>query len=219
MLLRCATGLGAGNKSSIELGGWYFNDKQIPVGKSCQSTFQVRQASGRLYPGVINLYPCRTELLLTEEGVYLCNIRNSSMINQTMRVGLYLGGRSKLHDEWLLLLTILSLYIAAPCIDPPSTSDVTIIVGYPLTLSCTSRGSPPDTFTWMKDGVPITQSTSFRIETYTNTSAVYRSDYIINAVSSSDIGSYTCTVINPIGSDNETITVTGKYCGLLFLLL
>ena len=85
------------------------------------------------------------------------------------------------------------------------------VVGYSLTLSCTSRGSPPDTFTWMKDGVLI--QTNFTIVTYTNISAVYRSDYIINAVSSSDIGSYACTVTNPIGSDKKTITVTGMYCG------
>ena len=99
MLLRCATGLGAGSESSIGLGGWYFNGGQIPVGMTCQSTFQVRQASNRLYPGVINLYPCRRELLLNEEGFYSCTIRNSSMIYQTMRVALYLSGRSELHDD------------------------------------------------------------------------------------------------------------------------
>ena len=101
VLLRCATGLGAGSESSINLGGWYFNGKQISVGTTCQmqSTFQVRQASNKLYPGVINLYPCRRELLLNEEGFYSCTIRNSSMIYQTMRVGLYLSGRSELHDD------------------------------------------------------------------------------------------------------------------------
>ena len=99
-----------------------------------------------------------------------------------------------------------------------SSSSVTIVVGSPLTLSCTSQGSPPDTFTWMKDGFPITQSTSITTVTYTNTSAVYRSDYIINNVSSSDSGTYTCTVSNPIGSDSETITVT-TIPGMYFVLL
>ena len=93
-------------------------------------------------------------------------------------------------------------------VDLPSSSTITVVVGLPLTLSCTSQGSPPDTFTWMKDGVSITQSTSITTVTHTNTSAVYRSDYIINSVSSSDNGTYTCTVTNPIGSDSETITVT-----------
>ena len=104
-------------------------------------------------------------------------------------------------------------------IDPPSSSTVTVVVGFPLTLSCTSQGSPPDTFTWMKDGVSITQSTSVTTVTHTNISAVYHSDYIINSVSSSDNGTYTCTVTNPIGSDSETITVMtipGMYCTSLF---
>ena len=41
------------------------------------------------------------------------------------------------------------------------------------------------------------------------TSAVFRADYFIDNVTTSDSGTYTCTVTNPIGSDNETITVSG----------
>jgi len=97
-------------------------------------------------------------------------------------------------------------------IDPPSSSTVTIVVGSPLTLSCTSQGSPPDTFTWRKDGGPILQSTSITTVTYTNTSAVFRANYSINSVTTSDSGTYTCTVTNPIGSDSESITVTVGMC-------
>jgi len=93
-------------------------------------------------------------------------------------------------------------------IDPPSSSTVTVVVGSPLTLSCTSRGSPPDTFTWRKDSDPIVQSTSITTVTHNNTSAVFRSDYSINSVTSSDSGTYTCTVTNPIGSSGSSITVT-----------
>ena len=92
-------------------------------------------------------------------------------------------------------------------LDPPSSSTVTVAVGSPLTLSCTSQGSPPDTFTWRKDSGPIVQFTSITSVTYTNTSAVFRSYYSINSVVTSDRGTYTCTVTNPIGSDSETITV------------
>ena len=92
-------------------------------------------------------------------------------------------------------------------IDPPSSSNVTVVVGSPLILSCTSRGSPPDTFTWSKDGGPIVQSTSITTVTHTDTSAVFHADYSINSVTTSDSGTYTCTVTNPIGSDSETITV------------
>ena len=99
-------------------------------------------------------------------------------------------------------------------IDPPSSSNVTVVVGPPLTLSCTSRGSPPDTFTWRKDSGPIVQSTSITTVNHTNTNAVFRADYSINSVTTNDNGTYTCTVTNPIGSDSETITVN---VGMFFL--
>ena len=92
-------------------------------------------------------------------------------------------------------------------IDTPSSSTINVNLGDPLTLNCTSQGSPPDTFTWMKNGVPVTQSTSITEVTYNDTSAVFRADYSIDNTATSDSGTYTCNVTNPIGSDNATITV------------
>ena len=110
----------------------------------------------------------------------------------------------------LIVNHLSSLYTAAPMIDTPSSSTVTVVVGSLLTLSCTSRGSPPDTFTWRKDGVLIVQSTSITTVNHTNTSAVFRADYSINNVTTSNSGTYTCTVTNPIGSDSEMFNVTGR---------
>ena len=95
-------------------------------------------------------------------------------------------------------------------IDPLSSSTVTVNVGSSLTLSCTSRGSPPGTFTWKKDNGLIKEYTNIT----TVTSTVLHADYSINSVTTSDSGIYTCTVTNPIGSDNETITVNvrGMFC-------
>ena len=93
-------------------------------------------------------------------------------------------------------------------INPPSSSTVAVIVDSPLTLSCTSRGSPPDTFTWRKDSGSIVQSTNITAVTHDSTSAVFRADYSINGVSISDSGTYTCTVTNPIGSSSEVISVS-----------
>ena len=93
-------------------------------------------------------------------------------------------------------------------IDTPSSSTVAVYVGYPLTLSCTSRRSLPDTFTWRKDNDPtVLESTSITEVDYTSTSTVFRADYWIDSVTTSDSGIYTCNVTNPIGSDSATITV------------
>ena len=92
--------------------------------------------------------------------------------------------------------------------DTPSSSTVTVAVDSSLTLSCTSRGSPPDTFTWRKDNGPtVLQSTSITAVDYTSTSAVFRADYSIDSVTTSDSGTYTCTITNPFGSNSTTFTV------------
>ena len=99
-------------------------------------------------------------------------------------------------------------------IDPPSSSTVTVAVGDSSTLSCTSQGSPPDTFTWMKDGTPAPLTPTLTTVTHDSTTAEFRSDYIINDVTTSDSGTYTCTVTNPIGNNSVNITVvvvTGEW--------
>ena len=109
--LRCASGLGPSDRNSnTVLGGWYFNGTKLflPVGGSgCVDghTIEMRGASGRNYPGVINLYLCGT-FTTTEEGVYSC-----IMMNQTVRVGVYFSGRSESLDMYPItsLLTIFHL--------------------------------------------------------------------------------------------------------------
>ena len=115
-------------------------------------------------------------------------------------------------------LTHLSfLCTVAPIIDPPSSSIVTVVVGSPLTLSCTSQGSPPDTFTFMKNGRPVTPDPSVTPVTYTNSTSVFRADYSVSSATSVHAGTYTCTVTNPIGSDSKIITVdvSGKHLPII----
>jgi len=214
VILRCASGLGpSGVSLNIVLGGWYFNENKLSERMNCSnSKFEVRGANTKKYPGVINLYLCNP-LTTGEEGVYSCVIRNSSMKTQTKRVGLYLRGRSESLDMYTIVNHLSSLYTAAPTIDPASSSTITVAVGSSLTLSCTSQGSPPDTFTWRKDNGPMIQSTSITNVTHNNSNAVFRANYFINSTTASDNGTFTCTVTNPIGSDDKNITVivVGKY--------
>ena len=108
----------------------------------------------------------------------------------------------------LSLNQLSSLYTAAPIIDTRSSSTVAVNVGSSLRLNCTSLGSPPDTFTWRKDNdQTVLQSTNITAVDYTSIIAVFRADYSIDNVTTSDSGTYICTVTNPIGSDSATITV------------
>ena len=94
-------------------------------------------------------------------------------------------------------------------IDTPSSSTVIVAIGSSLTLSCTSRYSPPDTFTWRKKNGPVLESTTTVVD-YNSISAVFRANYFIDSAAANNSGTYTCTVTNPIGSSNATITVNGK---------
>ena len=133
---------------------------------------------------------------------------DGSMMNQSVSLGVYFAVRSELLDLYIPSLNHLSsLYTAAPMIDTPLSPNVTVNIGDSLTLSCTSRGSPPDTFTWRKDNGPVLQSTTTPV-THNDNSAVFHANYSIDSVTTSDSGTYTCTVTNPIGSDSTTITVS-----------
>ena len=220
VLARCLTGLGPTsiiNEASGDLGGWYFNGNMIPnsgVSQGCGTpatidypavgAIQARPGVGTA--GVINLRQC-VPFTIALEGIYTCTMMNSSMMNESVRLGVYFTGRSKSFDLYISSLSHLSsLYTAAPVIDTPSSSTVTVNVGDRLTLSCTSRGSPPDTFTWRKDNGPVLQSTTTPV-TYNANSAVFRADYSIDSATTSDSGTYTCNVTNPIESDSATIRV------------
>ena len=220
LLARCVTGLGptsTRNDANSDLGGWYVNGIMIPnsgVNQECGSpaannnpavgAIQARPGFGTA--GVINLRQC-DPFTIALEGVYTCTMMNSSMMNQSVRLGVYFSVRSESLDLYISSLNhFLSLYTAAPVIDSTSPNTMALNVGDPLTLSCTSRGSPPDTFTWRKDIGPVLQSTATPA-TYNDNSAVFRVEYSIDSVTTSDSGTYTCNVTNPIGSDSATITV------------
>ena len=210
LLSRSVTGLGpfgTNTGANGALGGLYFNGSVIPnSGEQAPCSSDVIQVRpGGSVAGVTNFHQCGA-FSTAVEGIYTCIMMNSSMMNESVRFGIYFSKRSESLDLYILSLNHLSLYIAAPVIDTPSSSIIIINLGDPLKLSCTSRGSPPDTFIWRKDNGPVLQSTTTPVS-YTNTTAVFRADYSIDSVTTSDSGTYTCTVTNPIGSDNANIRV------------
>ncbi|XP_065896332.1 mucin-2-like [Dysidea avara] len=189
ILFRCVTGLGPSDNSNEELGHISFNGVQISHGLCDGPVVQPRGATIANFIGVINVELCSNPFTVNEEGVYTCTIRNSSMVDQTVRVGVYLPVRT------------------APVITT-TLSTINVEFGSPLTLSCTSQGSPPDTFTWMKNGTPAPLTPTLTTVTHDSTTAEFRSDYIINSVTTTDGGTYTCSIANPIGSDSLNVTVT-----------
>ena len=95
---RCITGLSPSDDDNAALGGWYFNGAGLPIGECNDSTIpQSNGADISNYVGVIDLLQCGTFSFETE-GVYTCIIMNSAMRNQSMRLGMYLDGRSELSN-------------------------------------------------------------------------------------------------------------------------
>ena len=210
VLFHCVSGLrptvpGTNDK----FGHLYFNNTLLDY-NTCNGFVQAVEGSNIIrFPGVLNIRLCGERKLNTStEGVYTCRLMNSSMMYQNMSIGVYFSGRSMLlyniYCQFTILYSSASLLITSY-----SLSTMDVAVGSPLTLTCTSSGSPPDTFIWMKNGVPIAHSTSITAVNYTNTTAVFSTNYTISNFNTSDIGTYTCTVSNPIGSDSKI--VIGKY--------
>ena len=97
-LTRCATGLGPNSTDpNSATGGVYFNGNRIPDVRCHDSSSPiVRMQSGYLnnVVGVINIVQCRT-FYTAVEGIYTCIMMNSSMMNESIRFGVYFTGRSE----------------------------------------------------------------------------------------------------------------------------
>ena len=150
LLARCVTGLGPNGTSEDtngDLGGWYFNGNMIPnsgVHKQCSSddVGAIQARPGAATAGVINLRQC-DPFTIALEGIYTCTMMNSSMMNQSIRLGVYFSVRSESLDLYISSLNHLSsLYTAAPVIDPISPITMTLNVGDPLMLSVPHEDLP-----------------------------------------------------------------------------
>ena len=97
ILFCCSTGLGPTNNDSNDvIGNLYHNNMPLPDGV-CNGFIQVEGAVNvTTFPGVYQVSVCGNDTLNTStEGVYTCTLTNSSMMDQSVRIGLYLSGRSE----------------------------------------------------------------------------------------------------------------------------
>ena len=110
VLARCATGLGptgTSDDANGDLGGWYFiNGTMIPnsgVNQGCGSPVvgAIQARPGVSTAGISNLRQC-DPFTIALEGIYTCTMMNSSMMNESVRLGIYLNGRSESLDLHLI---------------------------------------------------------------------------------------------------------------------
>ena len=89
------TGLGPNDgDDNNALGGLYFNENRIPNGECNSSVVQANGTSLDNYVGVIDMFQCGA-FSPSGEGVYTCTMMNGSMMDQSVRLGIYFAGRSE----------------------------------------------------------------------------------------------------------------------------
>ena len=108
-LFRCVTGLGPTDSSSNdEIGDLYFNNS---LSNTCNGFVEARGANSDKNPGVLGVLNVRLcggeELTTSTQGVYTCRLMNSSMMYQSVSVGVYFSGRSESFYYFKLCLYIL----------------------------------------------------------------------------------------------------------------
>ena len=92
ILFRCISGLRPID-SNNEIGDLYFNNRSLP-NDTCNGVVKATGANIYDNPGVLNIFFCGS-LTTSTEGVYTCRLLNSSMMNQSVSVGVYFSGRSE----------------------------------------------------------------------------------------------------------------------------
>ena len=97
ILFRCSTGLGpSGSDTNDVIGDIYYNNMPLPDGV-CSGVIQAEgTANVARFPGTYSARICGV-LNTSTEGVYTCTLTNSSMMDQSVSIGVYLSGRSELH--------------------------------------------------------------------------------------------------------------------------
>ena len=99
-IARCVTGLGPSvSDDNYAVGGLDFTRNRIRNGRCTDSFSAIVQPQPALLKslGVINIQQC-TEFSTSVEGIYICVMMNSSMMNESLSFGVYFNGRCESPD-------------------------------------------------------------------------------------------------------------------------
>ena len=95
-IIRIMTGLGPSGTSTnanAVLGGVYFNGTRMPDRPSCYPEI-ITVEPGLGTAGVFNVHQC-LPFSIAYEGIYTCMLKNSSLMYQSIRFGMYFPLRSE----------------------------------------------------------------------------------------------------------------------------
>ena len=94
ILFRCSTGLGpSGGDSNDVVGDMYLNNMLL-ANQMCNGFVIPQGPNVMRFPGTYQARICGTFTTSTE-GIYTCTLTNSSMMDQSVSIGVYFSGRSE----------------------------------------------------------------------------------------------------------------------------
>ena len=104
---------------------------------------------------------------------------------------------------------------------PPGDPDIAVSTGQPMnatittgssvTIYCPSSGIDTPGIEWFRNGVMVVAGGRFTISTTTLPGAVITSVLTIDDFQPTDAGTYTCSAINVVGSDDGSTTLLSEF--------
>ncbi|XP_060737332.1 hemicentin-1 isoform X1 [Tachysurus vachellii] len=118
-------------------------------------------------------------LELSHSGVYTCIAHNSE---------------GETHKNYTLSIQV------PPTILNTGPSDVSVLEGEELTLTCAAEGTPTPQLTWMRDGVKLETTEHVHVSAHGRTLTLLR-------VTKEDSGIYKCVAVSPSGQESKVFTL------------
>ena len=93
ILFRCVTGLGPSSGDNDDIGDIYYNNMLL-TNQMCSGFVMPQGPNDFRFPGTYQACICGV-LTTSTEGVYTCTLTNSSMMSQSVSIGVYFSVRSE----------------------------------------------------------------------------------------------------------------------------